>query len=74
MVQQMTIGLGIAFGAIALHVAVLIHGNHAQLSLADFRVAFQLVAVLVLFSVLYFLGIQADAGREVSGHRQTASR
>ncbi|EHP43476.1 EmrB/QacA family drug resistance transporter [Cupriavidus basilensis OR16] len=74
MVQQMTIGLGIAFGAIALHAAVLVHGNHAQLSLADFRVAFLLVAVLVLISVLYFIGIEPDAGREVSGHTRTASR
>jgi len=74
MVQQMTIGLGIAFGAIALHAAVLIHGNHAQLTLADFRVAFLLVAVLVLISVLYFIGIKPDAGREVSGHTPSASR
>jgi EmrB/QacA subfamily drug resistance transporter len=74
MVQQMTIGLGIAFGAIALHAAVLLHGNHAQLSLTDFRVAFLLVAVLALISVLYFIGIEPDAGREVSGHTRTASR
>jgi MFS family permease len=74
MVQQMTIGLGIAFGAIALHAAVLIHGNHAQLSLADFRIAFLLVAALVLISVLYFIGVKPDAGREVSGHMRTASR
>jgi EmrB/QacA subfamily drug resistance transporter len=74
MVQQMTIGLGIAFGAIALHAAVLIHGNHAQLSLPDFRIAFLLVAALVLISVLYFIGVKPDAGREVSGHMRTASR
>jgi MFS family permease len=74
MVQQMTIGLGIAFGAIALRAAVLVHGNHAQLSLADFRVAFLLVAVLVLISVLYFIAIDPDAGREVSGHTRTALR
>ncbi|MFM0076537.1 hypothetical protein PQQ86_35860 [Paraburkholderia sediminicola] len=74
MVQQMTIGLGIAFGAIALHVAVLVHGNHAQLSLADFRIAFLLVSALVLFSVLYFIGMEPDAGREVSGHTRIAPR
>ncbi|MBB5459945.1 EmrB/QacA subfamily drug resistance transporter [Paraburkholderia sp. Cpub6] len=74
MVQQMTIGLGIAFGAIALHAAVLIHGGHAQLSLADFRVAFLLVAVLVLISMLYFIGIEPDAGCEVSGHTRAASQ
>lgn len=74
MVQQMTIGLGIAFGAIALHAAVLVHGDHGQLSLADFRVAFVLVAVLVLISVLYFIGIEPDAGGEVSGHTRAASR
>ncbi len=74
MVQQMTIGLGIAFGAIALHGAVLIDGGHGQLSLADFRVAFLLVAVLVIISVLYFIGIEPDAGCEVSGHTRAASR
>jgi EmrB/QacA subfamily drug resistance transporter len=74
MVQQMTIGLGIAFGAIALHAAVLIHGNHTRLSLADFHVAFLLVSVLVLISVLYFIGIEPDAGREVSGHTRSPSQ
>jgi hypothetical protein len=74
MVQQMTIGLGIAFGAIALHAAVLIHGNHAQLSLADFQTAFLIVSALVLVSVLYFMAIEPDAGQEVSGHTRSASR
>lgn len=74
MVQQMTIGLGIACGAIALHAAVLLHGNHGELSLTDFRVAFLLVSVPVLISVLYFIGIKPDAGCEVSGHTHTASR
>lgn len=59
---------------IALIVAVLVHGNHAQLSLADFRVAFLPASVPVLFSVLYFIGIEPDAGRGVSGHTRTAPR
>jgi hypothetical protein len=29
---------------------------------------------LVLISVLYFIGIKPDAGREVSGHTSGASR
>ena len=33
-----------------------------------------LVVVLVLISVLHFIGIEPDAGREVSGHTQTATR
>jgi hypothetical protein len=74
MIQQMTIGLGIAFGAIALHAAVLLHGGHGPLSLTDFRVAFLLVSALVLISVLYVIGIKPDAGREVSGHTRAASR
>jgi hypothetical protein len=32
------------------------------------------VAVLVLISVLHFIGIELDAGREVSGHTQAATR
>ncbi|MDB5990072.1 MAG: transporter [Herbaspirillum sp.] len=67
--QQMTIGLGIAFGAIALHFAVWLHGG-TQLALADFRVAFAVVAALSLISVISFIGIERDAGADVSGHRK----
>jgi EmrB/QacA subfamily drug resistance transporter len=67
--QQMTIGLGIAFGAIALHFAVWLHGG-TQLALADFHVAFAVVAAVSLISVISFIGIEGDAGADVSGHRK----
>ncbi|WP_158902495.1 MFS transporter [Burkholderia sp. L27(2015)] len=74
MVQQMTIGLGIAFGAIALHFAAWLHGNSRQLELADFHIAFLVVASLVLLAVVSFLGLGRDAGAEVSGHRQARAQ
>ena len=69
MVQQMTIGLGIAFGAMALHFASWLNGSRGQLDLADFHIAFLVVASLVLLAVVSFLGLGRDAGAEVSGHR-----
>jgi EmrB/QacA subfamily drug resistance transporter len=74
MVQQMTIGLGIAFGAIALHLAGWLHGNGGPPGLADFRIAFLLVAALVMAAVLSFMGIKSDAGIEVSGYRPVSIR
>jgi EmrB/QacA subfamily drug resistance transporter len=68
-VQQMTIGLGIALGAIALHFAVWLHGGGTNLTLGDFRVAFVVVAMVVLVSVISFIGIERNAGADVSGHR-----
>ncbi|MDB5761406.1 MAG: transporter [Herminiimonas sp.] len=72
--QQMTIGLGIALGAIALHFAVWLHGGGTHLALADFRVAFTVVAALMLVSVISFIGIERDAGADVSGHRPAPAR
>jgi EmrB/QacA subfamily drug resistance transporter len=64
--QQMTIGMGIAFGALALRAGSWLHGGAtpgaAQFSLADFRFAFVCAGVLTLVSVFGYAGMARDAG------------
>jgi hypothetical protein len=67
----MSIGLGIAFGALALRAASAINGNagdHAQaFTLNDFRFAFLCAGVLVLVSIYGYVRLDRDAGHTVSG-------
>ena len=65
--QQMSLGMGVAFGAACLHLVALRHGGPP--SLADFHVVFVMVAVVMLFGLPPFARLPADAGSEVSGHR-----
>jgi EmrB/QacA subfamily drug resistance transporter len=70
MVQQMTMGMGVAAGAIALRIAALLrHGSAANPTIPDFHLAFILVGLVALVSVLDFLQLDADAGAVVSGHQ-----
>ena len=70
MVQQISIGTGVALGAILLQVAMVLRGApDAALSVADFRFAFIAVALLGLVSGLFFLTLKPGDGGEVSGHR-----
>jgi EmrB/QacA subfamily drug resistance transporter len=68
-VQQMAFGLGIAFGALALHLAALINRNPAQTyTVADFQLAFVGAGLLALASAVSFARLDPHAGAEVSGH------
>jgi MFS family permease len=73
---QMTIGLGIAFGALALRVAANINGETTGhvFTLDDFRLAFLAAGVLTLISVWGYAQMARDAGQNVGGgsHRQRA--
>jgi EmrB/QacA subfamily drug resistance transporter len=70
MVQQMTIGMGIAVGAIVLRLAGALHSTNANLLAADdFRIAFLLVGVIALVSVIDSFSLPSNAGAEVSGRR-----
>jgi MFS family permease len=71
MVQQMTFGMGIAFGAIALRLASLFHpANTAEsLIVGDFRIAFVLVGSVALLGVIDAFSLASHAGAEVSRHR-----
>jgi MFS family permease len=65
--QQMANGVGVAVGAIALHLAAAWHGA-VMPSLADFHLAFAFTAVLTLAGLPSLLALPPDAGALVSGH------
>ncbi|MDR5750542.1 MULTISPECIES: MFS transporter [unclassified Caballeronia] len=67
---QMTMGIGVAAGAIALRIAQWLHGHDSQsVTPADFSVAFLIVAVIGLVGIADLFGLARDAGAVVSGHR-----
>jgi EmrB/QacA subfamily drug resistance transporter len=66
---QMTMGMGVALGAIAMRLAAWMHGRAAQsVTPADFSVAFLLVATVGLVAIVDVFGLERDAGAHVSGH------
>jgi MFS family permease len=69
-IQQMAFGLGVAFGAVVLHLAALLNGTAAArtYSVADFRLAFVAAAALAIVSALAFSRLDPNAGAEVSGN------
>jgi predicted MFS family arabinose efflux permease len=70
---QVGIGLGVAFGSIALQASLLLRGaDEASLSAGDFRFAFVAVALLGTMSLPGFLSLSREVGAEVSGHRVRA--
>lgn len=82
--QQMTIGMGIAFGALALRVAAYFRGAgvaapkapDVHFVLADFHWAFVMAGVLTLLTVLGYRGLARNAGSNLGGgahHARTGS-
>lgn len=75
---QMTVGMGIAFGAVSLRAATWINGHPAHqgidFTLGDFRLAFLFAGILTLVSLIGYYGLAADAGRNIGGgtRRSTA--
>jgi EmrB/QacA subfamily drug resistance transporter len=77
--QQMTIGLGIAVGALALRLSTFwdsgalsggaADGGRVEFSTANFRWAFAVAAVVVLVSVIGYVRLPQDAGDAVRGRR-----
>lgn len=75
--QQMTIGMGIAFGALALRVAAYFRGAdamtpEAHFILADFHWAFVMAGVLTLLTVLGYRGLARNAGSNLGGGTRQA--
>ena len=65
-VQQMSAGLGIALGAVALHFSnIFNHGTADHYTVADFRSSFILVAILALVHLFGYLKLKPDAGNSV---------
>src|ERR1700674_772325 len=70
MVTQLSMGTGVAAGAIALRIAALLNKHSGGTpTIADFHVAFILVSILTLLAVIDCFTLDPDSGAEVSGHR-----
>ena len=70
-VMQLSMGIGIAVGAISLRVISHLHGHSAASpQLRDFHVAFLVMAVIALGPVFDSLGLPPNAGASTSGHPQ----
>jgi MFS family permease len=67
--QQLMWGVGIAFGAIALHLGAFVRGDDRLFAIGDFQVAFVLAAVVALSSAIISLQLDPAAGAHASGHQ-----
>ena len=73
-VQQLTLGFGVAAAAAAVHLAALLHHDAAMgPTLTDFRTAIAAAAIMAAVSTLDALTLSPDAGSLVSGHRPSRS-
>jgi MFS family permease len=73
MITQMSMGMGVAVGAIALRIGGFLDGNSAGApTTKEFHIAFLLVAVLSVVATLDCFLLAPDAGATVSGHRLSA--
>ncbi|HEV7434763.1 MAG TPA: MFS transporter, partial [Pseudorhizobium sp.] len=68
--QQVSLALGVAFAAFILEASSSLSGFPLQL--ADFHLAFFVVAGVSLLAVVPLLALSRNAGAAVSGHRRTA--
>jgi EmrB/QacA subfamily drug resistance transporter len=73
MITQMSMGMGVAVGAIALRLAGYFTGNSAGTpTTKEFHIAFLLVAVLCIVATLDCFLLEPEAGAAVSGHQPAA--
>src|SRR5271169_5058968 len=69
MITQMSMGMGVAVGAIALRLAGYLDGNSVGApTTKEFHVAFLIVAVLTLLATVDCFTLDPEAGAAVSGH------
>jgi MFS family permease len=69
-VMQLSLGMGVALGAITLRLFAHAHGHSVTPQLRDFHLAILFMAALALGPVLDSLGLPENAGAATSGHRQ----
>jgi EmrB/QacA subfamily drug resistance transporter len=70
-VMQLSMGVGVAVGAITLRLVAHAHGHSAAVpQLRDFHLAILFMSVLALGPVFDSLGLPRNAGATTSGHRQ----
>jgi EmrB/QacA subfamily drug resistance transporter len=66
---QMSMGMGVAVGAVTLRLAAWLRGGPSTApTVADFHVAFGIVSIIAILAVVDCLGLDRNAGAEVSGH------
>ncbi len=68
--QQISLATGVALAGGILDVSARFHGG--AITLADFHVAFLVVATVAGLATITFFRLPADAGAAVSGHRRPA--
>jgi EmrB/QacA subfamily drug resistance transporter len=69
-VQQLTMGMGVAVGAVVLRLAAMLRAPGGELvSVSDFRLAFVIVGCIAVLGVLDCFSLEANAGAEVSGRQ-----
>jgi hypothetical protein len=69
--MQLSMGLGVAIGAVTLRLVAHARGHSAVMpQLRDFHLAILFIAVLALWPVFNSIGLPPDAGATTSGHRQ----
>jgi EmrB/QacA subfamily drug resistance transporter len=69
-VMQLSLGMGVAVGAVTLRVVAHAHGHLSAFpTIRDFHIAILCVAVLALFPVFDALGLAPNAGATTSGHQ-----
>ncbi|EIM29563.1 DHA2 family efflux MFS transporter permease subunit [Microvirga lotononidis] len=66
--QQVSLSIGVAFGAFVLEAVAGLDGNSA-ITASDFGPAFWAVATISALSGFVFLGLSPTAGAEMSGHK-----
>lgn len=69
--QQMSIGMGIALGAVCLRLASLSHADgkpsdHGHFAVADFHWAFAIMALLTVLPTIAYWRLPRDAGRSIT--------
>jgi hypothetical protein len=69
--QQLSMGMGVAVGALLLNFSLVVRGASA-LSVSDFRVALVLAGALGCLALFSYASLPADAGAEISGHKAQA--
>ena len=67
-VWQMSMGMGIALGAVALEMSSLIHGGHSTLTVSDFHLAFVMITAVSIVSLYDVFRLDPKAGAVVTGH------
>ncbi len=72
--QQMSLGMGIALGAITLHVASVIHHTGNQYELKDFHLAFFIIGVLSLLSLIEYFRLTPTDGLSVRGIKEKSNQ